>query len=122
MTGGFQAGNLIVIAARPSMGKSALVANIAENAVLARLSGGAVLARDVRVRARAALRRLAGEDQGRGAAAGQGRRGSLAEDPRGVPAPGRTRRCSSTTRATPACSRSAPSRAASTTRSRTASG
>jgi replicative DNA helicase len=34
-TGGFQAGNLIVIAARPSMGKSALVANIAENAVLA---------------------------------------------------------------------------------------
>ena len=34
MTGGFQAGNLIVIAARPSMGKSALVANIAENAAL----------------------------------------------------------------------------------------
>jgi replicative DNA helicase len=33
-TGGFQAGNLIVIAARPSMGKSALVANIAENAAL----------------------------------------------------------------------------------------
>ena len=34
MTGGFQAGNLIVLAARPSMGKSALVANIAENASL----------------------------------------------------------------------------------------
>ncbi len=34
-TGGFQAGNLIVLAARPSMGKSALVANIAENAALA---------------------------------------------------------------------------------------
>ncbi len=33
-TGGFQRGNLIVIAARPSMGKSALVANIAENAAL----------------------------------------------------------------------------------------
>jgi replicative DNA helicase len=34
LTGGFQRGNLIVIAARPSMGKSALVANIAENASL----------------------------------------------------------------------------------------
>jgi replicative DNA helicase len=33
-TGGFQKGNLIVIAARPSMGKSALVANMAENAAL----------------------------------------------------------------------------------------
>ena len=33
-TGGFQRNNLIVIAARPSMGKSALVCNIAENAAL----------------------------------------------------------------------------------------
>jgi replicative DNA helicase len=35
VTGGFQRGNLIVVAARPSMGKSALVCNIAENAALA---------------------------------------------------------------------------------------
>ena len=34
MTGGFQPGNMIIIAARPSMGKSALVTNIAENVAL----------------------------------------------------------------------------------------
>jgi replicative DNA helicase len=34
ITGGFQPGNLIVVAARPSMGKSALVTNIAENVAL----------------------------------------------------------------------------------------
>jgi replicative DNA helicase len=36
LTGGFQAGNLIVLAARPSMGKSALATNIAENAAVER--------------------------------------------------------------------------------------
>jgi replicative DNA helicase len=34
LTGGFQQGNLIVLAGRPSMGKSALATNIAENAAV----------------------------------------------------------------------------------------
>jgi replicative DNA helicase len=34
LTGGFQAGNLVVLAARPSMGKSSLATNIAENAAV----------------------------------------------------------------------------------------
>lgn len=34
ITGGFQPGNMIIIAARPSMGKSAFVTNIAEHAAL----------------------------------------------------------------------------------------
>ncbi len=34
LTGGFQSGNLIVVAARPSMGKSTLATNIAENAAI----------------------------------------------------------------------------------------
>jgi replicative DNA helicase len=36
ITGGFQPGNLIILAARPAMGKSGLVANIAENVAVKR--------------------------------------------------------------------------------------
>ncbi|MGH2974621.1 MAG: replicative DNA helicase, partial [Solirubrobacterales bacterium] len=36
ITGGFQPGNLVIVAARPAMGKSALVANIAENVAVKR--------------------------------------------------------------------------------------
>ena len=85
ITGGFQPGNLIILAARPAMGKSALMANFAENAALESQEGRrAVLARDVGVRARAALHRLAGVDQGRRPAQGQGAGVALAEDPAGV--------------------------------------
>ena len=126
MTGGFQPGNLIVIAARPSMGKSALVANIAENAVL----GVGTVQRPVALfslemseselaqRFVASQARIRGEDlrKGRVAENRSGRRSSTPAS--GCPA----RRCASTTRATPACSRSAPRRAACTTSSRAASG
>ena len=84
VTGGFQPGNLIILAARPSMGKSALMANFAENAALGREGRRAVLARDVGVRARPALHRLAGVDQGRRPAQGQRARVALGQDHGGV--------------------------------------
>ena len=52
----------------------------------AQAAGGAVLAGDGRGRARPALRRLAGADQGRGAAQGPRRGAALAEDPLRQPA------------------------------------
>src|SRR6266480_2988264 len=42
LTGGFQPGNLIVLAARPAMGKSALVTNIAQNAAVDPVRGDAL--------------------------------------------------------------------------------
>ena len=82
ITGGFQPGNLIILAARPAMGKSALVTNIAENVALNQddRARSPSSPRDVRGRARAALHRLAGVDQGRrpaqGPAARRGASGS----------------------------------------------
>ena len=108
-TGGFQPGNLIVIAARPSMGKSALVANIAENAALA---GFAVALFSLEMsEAELAQRFVASQAASRARICG-----AVAWPRTSWPkildvcqrlgqAP-----CSSMTRATPACSRCAPSR------------
>ncbi len=82
ITGGFQPGNLIVIAARPSMGKSALVTNIAENVALdkaAPRAGRAVQPGDVRGGARAALHRQPGLDPRRRPAQGAAEGGAQVE-------------------------------------------
>ena len=124
ITGGFQPGNLIVLAARPSMGKIALVTNIAENVALQRTAaaGRAVLARDVRDRAGAALRRLA---RRRSRATSCARAGSPTKRwPKIVQGRQRARRGAAVHRrllATSACSSSAPRRAGCTSRPRAAS-
>ena len=59
LTSGLQDGNLVVIAARPGVGKSSLAMNVARNVAVRRSAGRRVLARDVphRDRHAAALRR-----------------------------------------------------------------
>ena len=115
LTGGFQPGNLIVLAARPVDGQEhAGHQHRRERRDRPRQAGRAVLARDVRDRAGAPLHRLAGE----------GRRATSCARAASRPTAGRRcctrsrswppRRSSSTTRATSACSRCAPRRAAST--------
>ena len=85
ITGGFQPGNLIVIAARPSMEKSRPGhEHRRERCDRLRPPGRAVQPGDVRDRARAALRGLAGAHQGRRAAQGPRARQQVAEDPAGV--------------------------------------
>ncbi len=75
MTGGFQPGNLIIIAARPAMGKSALVCNIAENAAIEHGRAVALFCLEM-AEAELARRFIASQatDQGRGA-----RKGRVAE-------------------------------------------
>ena len=79
LLGGFQPGNLIILAARPAMGKSALVCNIADN-VAARhgRDGRLLLARDVRGGAGAPLHLLPRQDLQRQAPQGQGHPARLA--------------------------------------------
>ena len=117
ITGGFQPGNLIILAARPSMGKSALVTNIAENAALEHGKPVALFSLEMS-EAELAQRFVASQAriQRRGAAQGPRRGEPLAEDPRGLPAPVATRRCTSTTRPTSGSSSCARRRGACTSR------
>jgi replicative DNA helicase len=107
MTGGFQPGNLIIIAARPSMGKSRSVCNIAENAAIDHNAPVALFSlemseTELAQRFVASQARIKGDDL---------RKGRVAEHkwPKIMEASQRLarRRCSSTTRPTSACSRSA---------------
>ena len=80
LTGGFQTGNLIVLAARPSMGKSHPGhQHRRERRHRPRQAGGPVLARDVRDRAGPPLHRLPGQGLQRRAAQGPRQGGPLAE-------------------------------------------
>ena len=85
ITGGFQPGNLIIVAARPAMGKSALVCNIAENAAVKHGKPVALFSLEM-AEAELAQRFVASQARIKGEELRKGRvRGAaLAEDPRGL--------------------------------------
>ena len=82
ITGGFQPGNLIILAARPSMGKSCADGQLRRERRARPSRPVALFSLEMsEARARAALHRLPGVDQGRRPAQGQGAADALGEDP-----------------------------------------
>jgi replicative DNA helicase len=111
ITGGFQPGNLIIIAARPAMGKSALVCNIAENAAVEHGKPVALFSlemaeAELAQRFVASQARIKGEELRKGRVSEQRWPKILSAWP--------PRRCGWTTRATSGCSRYEPRPAACT--------
>ena len=123
ITGGFQPGNLIILAARPSMGKSALMANFCENAALEGKKAVALFSLEMS-ESELAQRFIASQASIKGDDLRKGNVPSvaLAEDPAGERAAGRRRRCTSTTRRTCRCWTCARRRAGSRSSTPTGSG
>ena len=123
ITGGFQPGNLIILAARPGMGKSALMANFAEHAALTTEQAVALFSLEMsRGGAGAALHRRQASIKGDDLRKGKVPPARWAQDPRGDATGSRSRRCSSTTPPTCRCSTCARRRAGSPSSRPTGSG
>ena len=119
ITGGFQPGNLIIIAARPSMGKSRSVTNIAENVALhherpsrSRCSASRCREAELAQRFIASQASIKGDDLRKGRL----RTSASGSASSSTPTASTRRRCTSTTPRTSGCSRSAPRPGACTSR------
>ena len=123
ITGGFQPGNLIILAARPSMGKSALMANFAENAALDSNKAVALFSLEMS-EGELAQRFIASQASIKGDDLRKGRvpQSRWGEDPRGLRPARAAPSSTSTTRRTSRCSTCAPSAAGSPSRTPTGSG